>query len=69
MDYDKIVSYLSVLREVISLTLVQMVLDAGRLVEFDTPSTLLQNKRGLLHALVEQSADKEALYSVAFSTK
>lgn len=43
----------------------QMVLDAGRLVEFDTPKALLRKKDGLLYALVEQSADKEELYAVA----
>ncbi|KAJ7646982.1 P-loop containing nucleoside triphosphate hydrolase protein [Roridomyces roridus] len=42
-----------------------MVLDAGRVVEFDTPKTLLQNKDGLLHALVEESGDKEVLYKMA----
>lgn len=45
----------------------QMVLDAGRLVEFDTPQALLEKKDGLLHALVDQSADKETLYAAAFS--
>ncbi|GJE99674.1 multidrug resistance-associated ABC transporter [Phanerochaete sordida] len=42
-----------------------MVLDAGRLVEFDTPRALLQKKDGLLYALVEQSADKDLLYIAA----
>ena len=46
-------------------SLSQMVLDAGRLVEFDTPRALLQNRKGLLYALVEQSADKDMLYKVA----
>lgn len=41
-----------------------MVLDAGKLVEYDTPKTLLQ-KDGLLRALVNESADKEALYAMA----
>ena len=42
-----------------------MVLDAGRLVEFDSPKALLQKKDGLLHSLVEASAEKEALYAAA----
>lgn len=42
-----------------------MVLDAGRLVEFDTPRALLQQKDGLLRSLVEESVDKEALYAMA----
>ena len=43
-----------------------MVLDAGRLVEFDTPKALLQ-KNGLLRALVDESGDKAALYAMAQS--
>ena len=43
----------------------QMVLDAGRLVDFDTPQALLQKKDGLLYTLVEQSADKDQLYAAA----
>ena len=42
-----------------------MVLDAGRLVEFDTPRALLRQADGFLRALVEESADKEALYAMA----
>jgi ABC-type multidrug transport system fused ATPase/permease subunit len=38
-----------------------MVLDAGRLMEFDTPTNLLKNKSGLLRALVDESDDKETL--------
>ena len=44
-----------------------MVLDAGRMVEFDTPRVLLEKKDGLLLALVNESHDKEALYAAAFS--
>jgi len=40
-----------------------MVLDAGRLVEFDTPRALLEKKDGMFHALVESSHNKEALYA------
>ena len=41
-----------------------MVLDGGHLVEFDTPEILLQNEKSLLRALVEESAYKEALYTL-----
>jgi ABC-type multidrug transport system fused ATPase/permease subunit len=41
-----------------------MVLDAGRLVEFDSPRELLK-KDGLLKSLVEESADNEVLYAMA----
>ncbi|EKM56946.1 uncharacterized protein PHACADRAFT_172648 [Phanerochaete carnosa HHB-10118-sp] len=42
-----------------------MVLDAGRLVEFDTPRALLQKEGGRLRALVDESADREELYAMA----
>ncbi|KAJ7646949.1 hypothetical protein FB45DRAFT_891892 [Roridomyces roridus] len=42
-----------------------MVLDAGRVVEYDAPKTLLQKKDGLLRALVDESGDREALYKMA----
>lgn len=42
-----------------------MVLDAGRLVEFDTPKALLKKDGSLLRALVDESADKDALYAMA----
>ncbi|EMD39575.1 hypothetical protein CERSUDRAFT_111891 [Gelatoporia subvermispora B] len=42
-----------------------MVLDAGRIVEFDKPSVLLRKEKGLLRALVEESGDKAALYDMA----
>ncbi|OCH84366.1 multidrug resistance-associated ABC transporter [Obba rivulosa] len=41
-----------------------MVLDAGRIAEFDKPSELLKNPQGLLHALVEESGEKDALYEM-----
>lgn len=43
----------------------QMVLDAGRLVEFDSPAALLKQEDSLLRALVEESSDKEVLYAMA----
>ena len=42
-----------------------MVLDAGKLVEFDSPRNLLQNERGLFRSLVEESNDKESLVRLA----
>jgi ABC-type multidrug transport system fused ATPase/permease subunit len=42
-----------------------MVLDAGRLVEFDKPGTLLRKKGGYLKALVDESGDRENLYAMA----
>ena len=41
-----------------------MVLDGGHLVEFDSPRVLLDNEKSYLRALVEESADKEALYAM-----
>ena len=43
-----------------------MVLDAGKLIEFDSPRELLK-RESLLRALVDESADKEALYAMADS--
>ncbi|TDL20550.1 P-loop containing nucleoside triphosphate hydrolase protein [Rickenella mellea] len=42
-----------------------MVLEAGRLVEFDSPKTLLQNENGLLRALVDESEDSAHLKELA----
>ncbi|KAF9233710.1 hypothetical protein BU15DRAFT_90237 [Melanogaster broomeanus] len=44
-----------------------MVLDAGKLSEFGTPWELLRNEKGMLRALVDESGDSEALYSMASS--
>ncbi|KAJ3833329.1 hypothetical protein F5878DRAFT_646030 [Lentinula raphanica] len=43
----------------------QMVLDAGRIVEFDSPKALLKIKDGRLRSLVDQSNDRDILYSMA----
>ncbi|KIP05212.1 hypothetical protein PHLGIDRAFT_534838 [Phlebiopsis gigantea 11061_1 CR5-6] len=43
----------------------RLVLDAGRLVEFDTPKALLKKEGSLLRALVDESADRDALYAMA----
>ena len=40
-----------------------MVLDAGRVVEFDSPGRVLE-KSGLFKALVVESSDKDALYAM-----
>ncbi|KAI0317990.1 hypothetical protein OF83DRAFT_1118292 [Amylostereum chailletii] len=42
-----------------------LVLDAGHLVEFDTPSALLKKEDGMLKSLVDESGDKETLYAMA----
>lgn len=42
-----------------------MVLDAGRLVEFDSPIELLKKEGGRLKALVDESGDKATLYAMA----
>ncbi|PPR05039.1 hypothetical protein CVT24_010185 [Panaeolus cyanescens] len=40
-----------------------MVLDAGRIVEYDSPSTLLRKDGGTFKAMVDGSGDKQALYA------
>ncbi|KAI0697137.1 multidrug resistance-associated ABC transporter [Cytidiella melzeri] len=45
-----------------------MVLDAGRIVEFDKPSELLKINNGRLKALVDESGEKEHLYAMANGT-
>ncbi|KAJ7768239.1 multidrug resistance-associated ABC transporter [Mycena metata] len=40
-----------------------MVLDGGRIVEFGAPKDLLKDKEGMFRALVDESEDKEVLYS------
>lgn len=42
----------------------QIVLDAGNIVEFGKPSELLQTKDGKLKALVDESGDKDVLYKM-----
>ncbi|KAK7025989.1 hypothetical protein VNI00_015819 [Paramarasmius palmivorus] len=42
-----------------------MVLDAGKIVEFDSPKELLRKEDGLLRALVNESADKGVLFAMA----
>ncbi|KAH9972688.1 hypothetical protein BJV74DRAFT_879749 [Russula compacta] len=42
-----------------------MVLDAGRVVEFDKPSELLKKENGRFRSLVDESGDKDLLYAMA----
>ncbi|KAF8201224.1 P-loop containing nucleoside triphosphate hydrolase protein [Mycena galopus ATCC 62051] len=44
-----------------------MVLDAGHIVEFGAPKELLKDQEGRFRALVDESEDREALYSVVGS--
>lgn len=43
----------------------QIVLDGGRLVEFDRPSVLLQQEHSLLKDLVDESTDRTKLLKLA----
>jgi ABC-type multidrug transport system fused ATPase/permease subunit len=42
-----------------------MVLDAGRIIEFDAPASLLERKGGALRMMVDNSGDRDTLYSMA----
>ena len=42
-----------------------MVLDAGNMVEFDSPANLLKKSGGFLKSLVDESGDREGLYKLA----
>lgn len=42
-----------------------MVLDGGKLVEFDSPANLLKKEGGFFKSLVDQSGEKEELYHMA----
>ncbi|KAF7977572.1 hypothetical protein HWV62_3150, partial [Athelia sp. TMB] len=44
-----------------------MVLDAGRIAEFDSPAELLKNEKGRLRSLVNESKDKDVLIAMAHS--
>lgn len=41
-----------------------LVLDAGKLVEFDSPGNLLRRKDSTFKALVDGSGDRDALYNM-----
>ncbi|QRW21004.1 ABC transporter transmembrane region [Rhizoctonia solani] len=42
-----------------------MVLDSGRIVEFDSPAILLRKQNGAFKSLVDESGDKDYLYAMA----
>ncbi|KAJ6479017.1 P-loop containing nucleoside triphosphate hydrolase protein, partial [Mycena sanguinolenta] len=65
MDADKVVRGYSAAERLLIANVTQMVLDPGRLVEFDSPKELLKTKDGKLRALVEESDDRDALYAMA----
>ncbi|KAE9403967.1 P-loop containing nucleoside triphosphate hydrolase protein [Gymnopus androsaceus JB14] len=44
-----------------------MVLDEGRIVEFDSPKSLLEKEGGMFRALVDESADRAQLYALVDS--
>ncbi|KAK1232410.1 hypothetical protein PQX77_004440 [Marasmius sp. AFHP31] len=46
-----------------------LALDAGRMIEFDSPKALLAKENSLLKSLVDESNDKTTLYSMAKSVK
>jgi ABC-type multidrug transport system fused ATPase/permease subunit len=66
MDADKIVrpNYIGFCFILSTDPGLQLVLDAGRIVEFDTPKALLDKEQGRFKALVNSSLDKEALYAM-----
>ena len=65
MDADKIVGDINVLfRLPRTDRFMQLVLDAGNIVEFGKPSELLRIRNGKLKALVDESGDKDALYKM-----
>lgn len=41
-----------------------LLLDAGHIVEFDSPSALLERPNGAFKAMVDGSGDAEALYAM-----
>lgn len=65
MDYERIVCVFTLSLSQILNYVEQMVLDAGKLVEFDTPKNLLAKEKGFLRALVNESEDKEYLIELA----
>ena len=65
MDADKIVRRRRRCHNSQNTDFLQMVLDAGNIVEFDRPSQLLKNDKGMLRALVDDSGDKDNLIAMA----
>ncbi|EEB95340.1 hypothetical protein MPER_05701, partial [Moniliophthora perniciosa FA553] len=46
-----------------------LVLDSGRIAEFDSPKSLLQKEDGMVRSLVDESHDKDILYAMAEGKK
>ena len=67
MDSDRIVSGFCALaiRNAERYTLIQIVLDAGQIVEFDSPKELLKKTGGLFSKMVKDSDDRELLIEMA----
>ncbi|QRW27528.1 ABC transporter transmembrane region [Rhizoctonia solani] len=42
-----------------------MVLEAGKIIEFDSPAALLQKESGAFKSLVDESGDRDALYAMS----
>ncbi|QRW00073.1 ABC transporter transmembrane region [Ceratobasidium sp. AG-Ba] len=45
-----------------------IVLEAGKIIEFDSPAALLRKDKGAFKSLVDESGDKDALYAMAKQT-
>lgn len=45
-----------------------MVLEAGKIIEFDSPAALLQKEGGVFKSLVDESGDRNMLYAMAKNT-
>ncbi|CEL51759.1 ATP-dependent bile acid permease OS=Saccharomyces cerevisiae (strain ATCC 204508 / S288c) GN=YBT1 PE=1 SV=2 [Rhizoctonia solani AG-1 IB] len=58
---ERIQDYLSIEQEPESI----MVLEAGKIVEFDSPAALLRKESGVFKSLVDESGDRDALYAMA----
>ncbi|EUC62278.1 small GTPase family Ras-related nuclear family (Ran)/TC4 protein, partial [Rhizoctonia solani AG-3 Rhs1AP] len=44
-----------------------LVLEAGKIIEFDSPAALLRKESGTFKSLVDESGDRDALYAMAHS--
>lgn len=45
-----------------------ILLDAGNMVEFDSPANLLKKPDGYFKSLVDESGDRDVLYKIAEET-
>ena len=64
IDYDRVLVLGKWLTIIIEL-LINIFIDAGRLVEFDTPKALLNSPTSLFRHLCERSGELEALMAIA----